>query len=56
MLPDDLSAAMDAAWSEVKSFDEAGNSWLIPVLLVVAVVLVVVIVWRKSVKKKRNDY
>ena len=56
VLPDDLSAAMDAAWSEVKSFDEAGNSWLIPVVLVVAVILVVVVVWRKSVKKKRNDY
>ena len=56
VLSDELSAAMDEAWSEVKSYDEGGNALLVPVLLVVAVAVIVIALWRKSVKKKRNDY
>ena len=56
VLPDDLSAAMDEAWSEVKSYDEGGNALLVPILLVIAVAVIVIVLWRKSVKKKRNDY
>ncbi|MBC5579906.1 spermidine/putrescine ABC transporter substrate-binding protein [Anaerofilum sp. BX8] len=56
VLPDELNKAMDEAWSNVKSYDEGGSAWLIPTLLAVAVGLIVIILWRKSVKKKRNDY
>ena len=56
VLPDDLSAAMDEAWSEAKSYDEGGNALLVPILLVIAVAMIVIVLWRKSVKKKRNDY
>ena len=56
VLPDDLSAAMDEAWSEAKSYDEGGNALLVPILLVIAVAVIVIVLWRKSVKKKRNDY
>lgn len=56
VLSDELSAAMDEAWSEVKSYDESGNALLIPALLVIAVAVIVIVLWRKSVKKKRNDY
>ncbi len=56
VLSDELNKAMDEAWSNVKSYDEGGSAWLIPTLLAVAVALIVIILWRKSVKKKRNDY
>lgn len=56
VLPEEINKAMDEAWSDVKSYDQNGSFWLVPTLLGVAVVLIVVILWRKSVKKKRNDY
>lgn len=56
VLPDELNAAMDKAWSDMKSYDENGNGWLIPAFLVLAIALAVLVLWRRSVKKKRNDY
>ncbi len=56
VLPDELNAAMDKAWSDMKSYDENGNGWLIPVFLVLALAVVVLLFWRRSVKKKRDDY
>ncbi|MDD2993412.1 MAG: spermidine/putrescine ABC transporter substrate-binding protein [Pygmaiobacter sp.] len=56
VLPDELNQAMDEAWSDVKSYDEKGNDLLIPGVLAIAVVGIAVVFWRKSVKKKRNDY
>lgn len=56
VLPDELNAAMDKAWSDMKSYDENGNGWLIPVFLVLALAVVVLMFWRRSVKKKRDDY
>lgn len=56
VLPDELNQAMDEAWSDVKSYDEKGNDLLIPGVLALAVVGVAVVFWRKSVRKKRNDY
>lgn len=56
VLPDELNQAMDEAWSDVKSYDERGNDLLIPGVLALAVVGVAVVFWRKSVRKKRNDY
>lgn len=56
VLPDELNAAMDKAWSDMKSYDENGSGWLIPVFLVLAVLLTVFNIWRRNVRKKRNDY
>lgn len=56
VLPDELNAAMDKAWSDMKSYDENGNGWLIPVFLVLALAVIVLMFWRRSVKKKRDDY
>ena len=56
VLPDELNQAMDEAWSDVKSYDEKGNDLLIPGILALAVAGIAVVFWRKSVKKKRNDY
>lgn len=56
VLPDELNAAMDKAWSDMKSYDENGNGWLIPIFLVLALAVVVLLFWRRSVKKKRDDY
>lgn len=56
ILSDEMNTAMDKAWSDMKSFDENGNGWLVPVVLVVMVALTVLVFWRKSVKAKRNNY
>lgn len=56
VLPDEMNAAMDKAWSDMKSFDENGSGWLIPIGLAVMVALTVLVFWRKSVKRKRNNY
>lgn len=55
-LSDELNAAMDQAWSSMKSYEEDGGGWIFPVLVALAVVLLVFMSWRKAVQKKRNDY
>lgn len=55
-LPDNINTAMDEAWSGMKSYEEGGSGWIVPVLLVIAVAVIVLVLWRKSVQKKRNDY
>lgn len=56
VLPDDINAAMDKAWSDMKSYSEGGSSWLIPVALVVAVAVIVLLFWSRNRKKQREDY
>lgn len=56
VLPDELNAYMDKAWTDMRATDGNQNNWLIPVLLLVAVVLAVAMIWRNNVKKKRNNY
>ena len=56
MLPDEINAAMDKAWSDMKSYSEGGNGWVIPLVLVLAVAVVVVLFWTRSRKKQREDY
>ena len=56
VLPDEINAAMDKAWSDMKSYSEGGSSWLIPVGLVVAVAVVVLLFWSRNRKKQREDY
>ncbi|MCI6958644.1 MAG: hypothetical protein MR743_02110 [Oscillospiraceae bacterium] len=56
VLPVEINAAMDKAWSVLKSFSEGGSSWLIPVGLVVAVAVIVLLFWSRNRKKQREDY
>ena len=55
VLPDDVNSAMDMAWSELKSFDDQGNQWLVPVFLLVAIAMTVFNVRRRRARKKRRQ-
>ena len=55
-LPDDINAAMDAQWSEMKSYDEGGSSLLFLSLLAAMVALACFNIWRKVRRKTRNMY
>ncbi len=54
-LPDEINSAMDMAWSDMKSYDEAGSGWMVPVLLLLALALIVFNVWRKLHRRQRSD-
>ena len=56
VLPDEINAAMDKAWSDMKSYSEGGNGWVVPVILVAAVAVIVFLFWSRSRKKQREDY
>lgn len=56
VLPDEINAAMDKTWSDIRSFDENGSGWVIPVFLILAVLLEIFIFWRRSVRKKRSQF
>ena len=55
-LPDEINSAMDMAWSDMKSYDEGGSGWMVPVLLVLALLLTGFNIWRRMRKNLRNDY
>ena len=55
-LPDDINAAMDAQWSEMKSYEEGGSGWMVVVMLVVAIAISAFNIWRKLRKKSRDNY
>ena len=55
-LPDDINAAMDAQWSEMKSFEEGGSGWMVVVLLMLALLISAFNIWRKLRKKSRDNY
>ena len=55
-LPDDINAAMDAQWSEMKSYEEGGNGWMVVVMLLVAIAISAFNIWRKLRKKSRDNY
>lgn len=55
-LPAEINAAMDAQWSEMKSYDENGNGWLVVVFLLMALALSAFNIWRKLRKKMRDNY
>lgn len=55
-LPDEINAAMDMAWSDMKSFDEEGNGWMVPILMVLALMLTAFNIWRRLRKKRRDEY
>ena len=55
-LPDEINAELDAKWSEMKSYDESGGSWMVVIFLVGAVLLSCFNIWRKVRKKVRDNY
>ena len=55
-LPDEINAALDAQWSEMKSYEEGGSGWMVVVLLLLALVISFFNSWRKQRKKARDDY
>ncbi|MEG0485069.1 MAG: spermidine/putrescine ABC transporter substrate-binding protein [Oscillospiraceae bacterium] len=56
VLSDEMNTAMDLAWSEMKSFDENGNGWLIPVMLGIMLLFTAYGFYRKAMKRRRNQY
>ena len=54
-LPDEINAAMDTAWSDMKSYDESGGGWVIPVFMLLAIALTCFNVWRRRARKKRKE-
>ncbi|MBU3806391.1 MAG: spermidine/putrescine ABC transporter substrate-binding protein [Candidatus Fournierella pullistercoris] len=55
VLPDEINAAMDAAWSDMKSYDEEGGGWVVPVFLILALAMTCFNVWRRRRRKKRRE-
>lgn len=55
-LPAEINNAMDRGWSDMKSYDEEGNGWMVIGLLVFAIGLSCFNIWRKLRRKMRNDY
>lgn len=55
-LPDDVNAEMDSQWSQMKSYDESGGSWMVVIFLLGAVALSGFNIWRKLRKKMRDNY
>lgn len=54
-LPDEINAAMDRAWSDMKSYDEGGSGWVVPVFLLLAVALSAFNIWRRRAKRRRRE-
>ena len=55
-LPEEVNDALDAQWSEMKSYEEGGSGWMIVVFLLAAVALSCFNIWRKLRKKSRDNY
>lgn len=55
-LPDEVNAALDSQWSEMKSYEEGGSGWMVVVLLALALLISFFNIWRKVRKKVRDDY
>lgn len=56
VLDPEVNTAMDRAWSDIKSYSEKGNGWIMPVFLLLAVALIVWNFWRRNLKTRRDNY
>lgn len=56
VLPAEINAAMDKAWSDVRSYDTSGNGWVFPLLLLAMLALAGVGYWRKAVRRRKLQY
>lgn len=55
-LSDEVNSELDIKWSEMKSYDEGGSTYLFILLLLAMVALSCFNIWRKLRKKARNMY
>ncbi len=55
-LSDEVNSALDQQWSEMKSYDENGNGWMVVVFLVAALLISGWNITRKMRKRMRDDY
>ena len=55
-LSDEVNSELDMKWSEMKSYDEGGSSYLFLLLLLAMVLLACFNIWRKMRRKVRNMY
>ena len=55
-LSDEVNSELDLKWSEMKSYDEGGGSYLFLLLLLAMLALACFNIWRKVRRKNRNQY
>ena len=55
-LPDEVNSALDAQWSEMKSYDGEGSGWMVLIALALALALSGFNIWRKLRRKLRDNY
>ena len=55
-LSEEVNSQLDIKWSEMKSYDEGGSSYLFLLLLLAMVLLACFNIWRKMRRKVRNMY
>ena len=55
-LDDEVNSELDVKWSEMKSYDEGGSSYLFLMLLLAMLALAFFNIWRKLRKRTRNQY
>ena len=55
-LSDEVNSELDLKWSEMKSYDEGGGSYLFLLLLLAMLALACFNIWRKVRRKTRNQY
>ena len=55
-LSDEVNSELDLKWSEMKSYDEGGGSYLFLMLLLAMLALACFNIWRKVRRKTRNQY
>lgn len=56
VLPDAINTTMDAAWSDVRSYDASGNGWIMPLLMAGMFLLAMFGFVRKAVRKRKKGY
>ncbi len=56
VLSDEMNSAMDAAWSDVRSYEEGGSGWVVIVLVIAMLAIIALVAAVKIRKKRRNDY
>lgn len=55
-LSDEVNSALDQQWSEMKSYDENGNGWMVVVFLIAALLISGWNITRKMCKRMRDNY
>lgn len=55
-LSDEVNSALDQQWSEMKSYDENGNGWMVVVFLIAALLISGWNITRKMRKRMRDNY